>query len=64
MTAQVLPAPTSAYFTACQDVVSTSDKNRNRSSGCSWGTLIGPNCACGTRSSSACAPGTDPYREV
>jgi len=26
--------------------------------------LIGPNCACGTRSSSACAPGNKPYREV
>ncbi len=64
MTAQVLPGSMSAYFTACQAVLTTSERNRNRSSGCSCGTLIGPNGAWGTRRYCACAPGTEPYSEV
>ena len=54
----------SAYSTACHAVGSTSDRYRNRSSGGPAGTLIGPYCACGTRRSSACPPGTSPYSFV
>ena len=41
-----------------------SDRNRNRSSGWSSGTLIGPKWAWGTRRYSAWPPGTEPYSSV
>ena len=50
----------SAYSTACQAVGSTSDRYTKRSSGGPSGTLMGPNCAWGTRRYSACPPGTWP----
>ena len=54
------PRGTSANCTACQAVGRMSERKRYRSSGTPSGTLIGPNCACGTRRYSACPPGTEP----
>ena len=52
-TATLPPSGTSAYRTACQAVGSTSERNRNCSSGVPSGIFTGPNWACGTRRYSA-----------